>query len=104
MLRPATLLDFSDISPSNAAGTREFPAHWRDPMSKLISLSFIRGIFSIRAIFLQVCGLAVLVCGVSGSLHAQAQASCTFTYFDPPSGYGYGFYPSGINHYNTVVG
>ena len=35
---------------------------------------------------------------------AQTQASCTFTYFNPPSGYLGGLYPDGINHYGTVVG
>ena len=36
--------------------------------------------------------------------HAQTPATCTFTYFNPPSGYTGDFWPTGINHYNTVVG
>jgi hypothetical protein len=65
-----------------------------DHMRKFNSSSFLS----------QVCGLAVLAFSVAASLQAQTQANCTFTYFDPPSGYIYGFYPNGINHYNTVVG
>jgi hypothetical protein len=42
---------------------------------------------------------ALTLCG-----HAQTQATCTFTYFNPPSGYTGDFWPTGINHYNTVVG
>lgn len=37
-------------------------------------------------------------------LFAQTQASCSFTTFNPPANDIYGFYPNGINHYNTVVG
>jgi hypothetical protein len=54
--------------------------------------------------FIQAYGCVLLVLVISGGLHAQTQANCTFTYFNPPSGYIYGFYPNGINHYSTVVG
>lgn len=37
-------------------------------------------------------------------LYSQTQANCSFTYFNPPANFIYGFYPNGINHYNTVVG
>lgn len=43
-------------------------------------------------------------CLFSAASLAQTQASCTFSYFNPPSGYIGGFYPDGINHYDTVVG
>ena len=36
--------------------------------------------------------------------NAQTQASCSFTMFSPPSGFSGDFLPTGINHYNTVVG
>jgi len=36
--------------------------------------------------------------------YSQTQATCTFTYFNPPSGYTGDFFPMGINHYNTAVG
>ena len=47
---------------------------------------------------------ALLTVLISSSLHAQTQASCSFTYFKPPANYIYGFYPNGVNHYSTVVG
>jgi hypothetical protein len=47
---------------------------------------------------------ALIAIPFAPSLQAQTQASCTFTMFNPPSGYPGGFWPNGINHYNTVVG
>lgn len=44
---------------------------------------------------------AVLAAELSG--FAQTQASCTFKYFNPPTGYTTVF-PFGINDFNTVVG
>lgn len=63
-------------------------------MSKLIS-SLVSSLFV-------SFGLALVFTSVP--LVAQTQANCTFKTFDPPSGYIYGFYPNGINHYNTIVG
>jgi hypothetical protein len=37
-------------------------------------------------------------------LFGQSQGTCTFTLYDPPSGFIYGLSPGGINHWNTVVG
>lgn len=64
-------------------------------MSKLI--------FSRQSSLFLSFGFAVVVFAAT-SLPAQTQANCNFKTFDPPSGYIYGFYPNGINHYNTVVG
>jgi uncharacterized membrane protein len=55
------------------------------------------------ALSLPVVSLLVAV-SLAGSLRSQTQAICNFTYFDPPANFIYGFYPNGINHYNTVVG
>lgn len=42
---------------------------------------------------------------ISPAAHGQAVATCTFTTFNPPSGFKNGdFFAYGINHYNTVVG
>lgn len=46
----------------------------------------------------------VLLVSLTGMLYSQTQANCSFTYFNPPATFIYGFYPNGINHYNTVVG
>ncbi len=43
----------------------------------------------------------VLAAALSG--FAQTQASCTFKYFNPPTGYS-AVFPFGINDFNTVVG
>src|SRR5438270_13898208 len=62
-------------------------------MNKLVS-SFI----------VVACGFA-LILFTSSSLHAQSQATCSFTYFNPPPpDADYGFSPNGINDNNTVVG
>ncbi len=49
-------------------------------------------------------GILVLIANLALPLQAQTQASCTFTYFNAPSGYSSGFFPYGINHYDTIVG
>lgn len=51
-----------------------------------------------------LCEFSLLAFVVSGVAQGQTQANCSFTVFDPPSGYIYGFFPTGINHYTTVVG
>jgi len=40
----------------------------------------------------------------AASANGQTAASCTFTYFNPPSPYNASVQPSGINHYGTTVG
>ena len=57
-----------------------------------------------RFLFCCVGLLSVAMISLSVSVHAQTQAVCTFKMFNPPSGYSGGFWPNGINHYNTVVG
>lgn len=37
-------------------------------------------------------------------LFAQAQSSCKYTIYNPPSGYIYDLTPDGINHFNSIVG
>lgn len=37
-------------------------------------------------------------------LFAQAQGSCNYTTYNPPSGYIYDLTPGGINHWNSIVG
>ncbi len=53
--------------------------------------------------FLSFFAVAVAMT-IAITCHAQTQATCTFTYFNPPSGYTGDLWPTGINHYNTVVG
>lgn len=48
-----------------------------------------------------IVGCLCLVSSATG----QTAATCTFTTFNPPSGFTKGdFFANGINHYNTVVG
>lgn len=53
---------------------------------------------------------AIMILGLAATLfsaadvHGQTAASCTFTYFQAPSPYNVSVQPSGINHYDTVVG
>jgi hypothetical protein len=57
-----------------------------------------------RSVRLLLCCVGLFAVPLSVRVHAQTQAVCTFTMFNPPSGYPGGFWPKGINHYNTVVG
>src|SRR5690242_20750195 len=50
-----------------------------------------------------ILGIAATVFSVA-DVHGQTAASCTFTYFQTPSPYNLSVQPSGINHYDTVVG
>jgi hypothetical protein len=53
---------------------------------------------------LSLAGVFLVLIVSSVALHSQTQAICNFTYFNPPPNFIYGFYPNGINHYNTIVG
>jgi hypothetical protein len=48
--------------------------------------------------------LAGSVFSLAISSNAQTTASCSFSYFTPPSPYNAAFQANGINHYGTVVG
>ena len=59
---------------------------------------------SVRFLLYCVSLVSLIAVTLSVSVQAQTQAVCTFKMFNPPSGYPGGFWPNGINHYNTVVG
>ena len=71
-------------------------------MKSAVKENFTSMVSRSSVVFLSLLVVPIFLSGASAS--AQNPASCTFTMFNPPSGFSGNFFPKGINHFNTVVG